>query len=163
MAQKPQYRLQTLLEMREREEKEAKDRLALKRRALAEEQRLLDEMHQYHEQMKADRAARAAEIDQKMSSGEIGVDAYLGAQRYLERLDNEIEEYEAEIRQQDKKVAFAEQEVEWAMTDLTEATQKLKALEKHKEKWEEEVKKELAVKEEMVQDEIAQTVFRFRK
>ena len=39
----------------------------------------------------------------------------------------------------------------------------LKALEKHREKWEENIKRERAMKQEEAQDEVAQTVFLGRR
>ena len=45
-----------------------------------------------------------------------------------------------------------------ARQGLAEASQELKALEKHKEKWEKEQKRKKQLKEEELLDELAQTI-----
>ncbi len=160
---KPKYRLQVLLDLRERNEKEKKDQLAEAKKVLFKEQQKAEELRKQHQEMKDNRAAKQEEILQKMQNGELGVNDYLNAERYLERLDQEIEDFKAVIKEQDKKVIFAEQEVEWAQEELLKATQEFKALQKHKEKWEAAIKKEMQAKEEMQQEEISMTLHLFRE
>ncbi len=68
-----------------------------------------------------------------------------------------------EIESQKKVVRQREQDVEGARLDVMKATQELKTLEKHKEKLEDEWKKEQAAKEEDMLDELGQTIFRARQ
>jgi flagellar export protein FliJ len=157
----PTYRLQTLLELRERTEKEKKDQLTEAKKKLRQEQQKAEDLRKEHQAMKDNRKAKEDELFAKMQSGELGVKDYNMGERYLKRLDREIEEFINVIKEQDKKVAFAEQEVEWCQEELIKASQELQALEKHKEKWLAEYKKEMAAKEEMAQEEIATTLFLF--
>ena len=63
------------------------------------------------------------------------------------------------IEGQKSVVAQRQDDVERARQELIVANQELKALEKHKEKWADEVKKARASREEDTMDELAQTVF----
>jgi len=158
----PKYRLQVLLDLRERAEQEKKDQLANTKKILFGEQQKAEELRKQHQEMKDNREAKKEENVQKMQNGELGVNEYLNAERYIERLDQEIEDFKGVIKEQDKKVIFAEQEVEWAQEELIKATQEYKALQKHKEKWEAAYKKERKAKEEMQQEEISMTLHMFR-
>ena len=159
---KPKYRLQTLLEIRERTEKEKKDQLAEAKKIHRQEQQKAEDLRKEHQEMKDRRVAQAEENARKGQSGEMGIEKFLAAERYVKRLDQEIEDFKSVIKEQDKKVIFAEQEVEWATEELIKATQEYKALEKHKEKWETQYKKEMQAKEELKQEEISMAMFLFR-
>ena len=152
---KPQYRLQTLLEIRERTEKEKKDQLADSKKNLQKEQQKADDLRKEHQEMKDRRTAQMQENSRKMQSGEMGIEKFLAAERYVKRLEQEIEDFKSVIKEQDKKVIFAEQEVEWATEELIKATQEFKALEKHKEKAREEHFEEEKMMELKKLDEVA--------
>ena len=83
----------------------------------------------------------------------------VGANVYIERLKEQEEAQENAIEGQKQVVLQKKDEVEEARKGVMLATQDLKALEKHREKWAAEVKKDLEAKEEAVMDEIAQTIF----
>lgn len=158
-----QYRLQTLLEIRERTKREKEEALAEVKKILALEQQKLDDLRKQLQDMRDTRENKQQELMQKTQSGELGINGYLQSERYLKRMDKEIQEFEEnDIREQEKRIIFAEQEVEWAFEEMIEAMQEYKALEKHKEKWEEEIKKERKAKEAEQQEEIATTIFTFR-
>jgi flagellar export protein FliJ len=157
------YRLQTLLEIREKEKKAKEEELAKAQQNLRMEQQKLEELRKQVQDMRDMRASKHQEFVEKTSTGELGIQGWVSAERYLKRVDKEIEEFEeTEIKEQQKVIAFAEQEVEWAYEEMLEALQAYKALEKHKENWQEEYKKEMAAKEELKQEEIAQAIFTFR-
>ena len=67
--------------------------------------------------------------------------------------------YRMEIEKQQDAVRAAERVVEDKKKAMIEATQQFKALEKHKEKWTAEVKREMQIKEEDNLEDIAQTIF----
>ncbi len=159
----PTYRLQTLLDLRERTEKEKKDALAEAQKKHRQEQQKADDLRKQDKQMRETRKQKEDELFFKMQAGELGVKDYNMGERYIKRLEREIEEFQGVIKEQDKRVIFAQQEVDWCQEELLKATQEVKALEKHKEKWLEEYKKEMAAKEELAQEEIATTLFLFGK
>jgi hypothetical protein len=159
-----EYRLQVLLDLRERAKKQKEEELAEAKKRLHVEQQTLEDLRKQHQQMIEAREAKQKELMLKTQKGELGIDGYLQAERFLKRRAREIQEFEDnDIKDQKKKVIFAEQEVEWANEEMLKALQEYKALEKHKEKWEEERKKERASKEELQEEEIAMTIFTFKK
>ena len=134
------YRLQTLLEIRERAEEEAKQVFAEAMSQLHREQQLLQEMKDELERMIEDRKRR----------------------RFIDRLKEKESEQKGVIDGQRENVREAEKQVKRAQDALIAATQDLKALQKHKEKWQEAVKRERALKEADMLDEIAQTIYQQR-
>lgn len=153
------YRLQALLGIRERAEEQAKEVFANASNALAREKKTLQELEDELQRMIDDRKRRREEYSQKLASGEMKVTDQSSAYRYIERLKEREAEQQAKIDGQREQVREAEKVLKRAQDALILATQDLKALQKHKEKWWEEVKKERAIREEDNLDEIAQTIF----
>lgn len=155
----PKYRLQTLLEIRERAKKEAEEAFAYAMQMLAEEQARLAEEEENLERMIADRHRRREEYARQLASGEMKITDQSNAYRYIERLKEKEVDQQTVIDAQKEQVREAEKEVKRAQDALIEATQEMKALEKHKEKWAEEVRRERMMREEGVMDEIGQAIF----
>jgi flagellar export protein FliJ len=153
------YRLQTLLGIRERAEEAAKEVFANAMNALAREQKAQADMEDELQRMIADRKRRREEYSQKLASGEMKITDQSAAYRYIDRLKEKEAEQAAKIDAQKEVVREAEKAVKRAQDALIVATQDLKALEKHKEKWIEEVKRDRAMREEDQMDEIGQTIF----
>jgi flagellar export protein FliJ len=159
----PAYRLQALYDIKERAEEAAKDRFAKAQLALREQERLLQEYKDELERMIEDRKRRREDYSQKLASGEMKITDQSGAQRYIERLKEKEKEQEFKIEAQRENVRNAEKDVKRAQDALIVATQDLKALQKHKEKWLEAVKKERQQKEEDNLDEIGQVIFNSKR
>jgi flagellar export protein FliJ len=159
----PQYRLQTLYEIKERKEKEAKDAFAAAQAALRQQEKLLEDMKAELERMIQDRHRRREEYSQKLASGEMKITDQSAAYRFIERLKEKEKEQELKIEGQKEQVRFAEKEVKRAQDAFIVATQDLKALQKHKEKWLADWKKEMAMKEEDVMDEVGQVIFNAKR
>lgn len=155
----PPYRLQALLGIRERAEEAAKEVFANAMNALARERKLQQEMEDELQRMIEDRKRRREEYSQKLASGEMKVTDQSAAYRFIERLKEKEAEQSARIDGQKEQVREAEKALKRAQDALIVATQDLKALQKHKEKWEEEVKKDRMMREEDMMDEIGQTIF----
>lgn len=165
MAKMPQYRLQTLLEMRERAEEEAKNAFADAMNQLHQEEAFLKELQEELERMVEDRKRRRQEYADKLASGEMKITDQTAAYRFIDRMKEMEQEQQGRIDAQREAVREAEKVVKRAQEALVVASQELKALQKHKEKWAEQVKKERQAKEEAAMDEIGQTIFQqnFRK
>lgn len=159
MAVKPDYRLQALVTLRERRKEEAERFLGVKLAELAAEQKRQKEMEEELERMIAKREAKMREYAEKSMKGMMAAQEVVGANVYIERLKEQEEAQENAIEGQKQVVAQKHDEVDEARKQVVLATQNLKALEKHKEKWALEVKKEQEAREEAVMDEIAQTIF----
>lgn len=159
----PQYRLQTLYEIKERKEKEAKDAFAAAQAALRQQEKLLEDMKAELERMIQDRHRRREEYSQKLASGEMKITDQSAAYRFIERLKEKEKEQELKIEGQKEQVRSAEKDVKRAQDAFIVATQDLKALQKHKERWLADWKKEMAMKEEDVMDEVGQVIFNAKR
>jgi flagellar export protein FliJ len=115
------------------------------------------------ERMIEDRKRRREEYSRKLASGEMKVTDQSSANRFLDRMKEKESEQKDRIEAQREQVRHAEKDVKKAQDALIEATQALKALQKHKENWEKEVKKERAAREEDNLDEIGQVIFNQRR
>lgn len=159
MPPKQTYRLQALVEIRERAKEQAEQHLGQCMQELKAEQERQREMEKELERMIARREAKKREYAEKAMRGEMAAQGAITANLYIERLKEQEALQENAIEGQKNVVAQKEDAVQAARQELVTATQELKALEKHKEKWAEEIKKELEAKEAEALDEIAQTVF----
>lgn len=157
-----EYRLKTLLEMRERAEEAAKEVFARAMAQLRQEEQRLKDLEEELERMIEDRKRRRAEYAQKLATGEMKVTDQASAYRYIERLKEKESEQKGRIDGQREHLREAEKVVKRAQDALIQATQDLKALQKHKEKWQEELKKARQQREEDNLDEIAQTIYTFQ-
>ena len=155
----PPYRLATLVTLRERAKEAAEQALATELGALKKAQDQLEALRLELVRMEERRAElRRAYMDKAMA-GEVGAQQAVQHNTYIEHF-KDLEKRQAEaIVEQEDVVKEHEALVAAARTVLVNKTQELKALEKHREKWLEEVKKEIAAKEELVMDDIAQTIF----
>jgi flagellar export protein FliJ len=157
------YRLQALMEMRERAEEEAKQVFADAQAALREQEQVLANMEQELQDMIEDRLRRREEYSQKLASGEMKITDQSSAYRFLDRLKEKEQDQRYKIEGQKEVVRQAEMDVKRAQDQLILATQDLKALQKHKEKWEKERKKLRQAREEDQMDEIGQVIFNQNK
>ncbi len=155
----PVYRLQALYDIKERKEQDAKEAFAAAQQALRDQQKLQKDMEEELQRMIEDRHRRREEYSQKLASGEMKVTDQSSAYRYIERLKDKEKEQEFKIEAQKEQVRNAEKELKRSQDALIVATQDLKALQKHKEKWLTDWKKEVAMKEEDNLDEIGQVIF----
>lgn len=159
MPKQPDYRLQVLFNIREQEKEQAEEVYAEKKRAVVEQERIRDEMKQKLRDMVAMREAKRLEYAEKMRSGELKITQIQANDRHIERLKHQEQAYQVEISRQEERVQEAQAVADEAMQDMLKATQEFKALEKHKEKWLKQVKREQALKEEDALEDIAQAQY----
>ena len=154
----PAYRLQTVLEMRERAEDAAKDAFAAAMRALAEAQAEQKRMEEDLQTRKRERAEKIANYLQDALKKGAGANGMQNLSRFEQRLREEEAQLAAEIEQHKEVVAQKKLEAEQKRHELAEASKEKKAIEKHKEKWAKQVKHERDVREELNQEEIGNTL-----
>lgn len=159
MAKLPPYRLQALFDIREKAKDEAEEHYAEKKKAVAKEQKKLDDMKQQLRDMAAMREQKKLEYVEKMRAGELNVNQIQGNDRHIEKLKQEEQAFGVEIQRQGERVNEAQAEADEALEAMVLATQELKALEKHKEKWIKQIKREQTLKEEDQADDIAQAQY----
>ncbi len=150
----PPYRLQTLLEMREAAEEEAKQAFSAAMRALTVEQVALKKLEEDLERRKAERKAKVqAYMEEVMKRG-----VYATGMTQMNRFEQKLKDDEAQvgldIERQKEAVRQAELLVETRRFEMAEAAKDKKAIEKHKETWTKETRKIRQDKEEMNQEEI---------
>jgi flagellar export protein FliJ len=158
MAKLPPYRLQTLLQIRERAEEDAKNAFAAAMAQLNREKKLLQDLEDELQRMIEDRKRRRKEYADKLASGEMKITDQSSAYRFIDRMKEMEQEQQGRIDAQRESVREAEKVMKRAQDALVKATQDLKALQKHKEKWEEEIKREMGLKEQDMLDDIGQTI-----
>jgi flagellar export protein FliJ len=160
----PTYRLQTVLEMRERAEEAAKQAFGEATRALAKAQAELERLEADLVKRREERRAKvAAYLDEIMAKGATGPTALTRMQRFEERLKAEEAEVALEIERQKDVVKTAQEHVELKRQEMAEAAKEKKAIEKHKEKWAAEVKKTRDDREQLAQEEIGSALFLARQ
>ena len=159
VAKKPDYRLAALFGIREKAKKESEDVYAQRQRDLANEQKKLDEMKQKLKDMEQHRRDKKEEYSEQMRSGALNITKITNNDRHIERMKQEEQAYMVEIQRQAESVQEAELEVEKAKEIMLDKTKDFKALEKHKEKWLLEVKREAQIKEEEEVEDISQAQY----
>ena len=159
MANGPAYRLQVLFEMREKAKDESEEIYAEKKRAVVVEEKKLEEMKLHLKEMVQKRQDKKTEYAERTRRGEYTINQIQGNDRHIEKLKQQEAAYQVEIDRQQERVAEAERIAEEAMQYMIKCTQDYKALEKHKEKWAKQVKREAAAKEEEAVEDIAQAQY----
>lgn len=159
MAKTPAYRLQVVFEMREKKKREAEEIYAEKKKIVIAEQKKHDEMKEKLKQMVQMRQDKRIDYAERTRRGEFTVMQIQGNDRHLERLKQTEAAYQVEIDRQGERVQQAERVAQEAMKDVVKTTTDFKALEKHKEKWLKQIKKEQMMKEESAAEDIAQAQY----
>ena len=159
----PDYRLQTLLDMRERAKEEAEQAFAEAMQQLHKEQQALKELEADLEKRKLERKAKVAAYLQDVMKKGVQAGGLNSLNRFEDRLKDEEAQVALEIDRQKDVVRQAEKNVEEKRFAMAEAAKELKAIEKHKEKWTKQVKQERAAREELAQEEIGNALFLARQ
>jgi flagellar export protein FliJ len=150
----PPYRLQVLLDIRIKAEEAAKDAFADALKAADKEKKQLVSMNEQLARMKVERKAKVQAFLQEMSAKGGGISGFQQMGRFEQRLKDEEAQYALDIERQKEVVTQAEALVEQRRMEMAEAAKEKKAIEKNKEAWAKQVKKERADKEEANQEEI---------
>jgi flagellar biosynthesis chaperone FliJ len=159
----PPYRLQVLLEMRERAKEEAENAFSDAVKALEKEKAELKRLEEDLAKRKAERKQKVkAYLDQVMAKG-AGINGLTMMNRYEERLKDEEAQVALEIERQKEAIKVAERLVEQRRREMAEAAKELKAIEKHKETFQKQVRAERQAREELNQEEIGNTLFLMRQ
>ncbi|WP_309889454.1 flagellar assembly protein FliH [Archangium sp.] len=159
----PPYRLQVLLEMRERAKEEAENAFSDAVKALEKEKAELKRLEEDLAKRKAERKQKVKEyLDQVMAKG-AGIKGLTMMNRYEERLKDEEAQVALEIERQKEAIKVAERLVEQRRREMAEAAKELKAIEKHKETFQKQIRAERQAREELNQEEIGNTLFLMRQ
>ncbi|MDY7225534.1 flagellar assembly protein FliH [Hyalangium rubrum] len=159
----PPYRLQTLMEMRARAKEEAEQAFSEALKALEREKAEQKRLEEDLERRKAERKQKVmAYLNEVMAKG-AGINGMNMMSRFEQRLKDEEAQVALDIERQKEVVKVAERTVERKRELMAEAAKELKAIEKHKETWQKQVKHERQQREELNQEEIGSALFQARQ
>ena len=96
-------------------------------------------------------------------AGAMNAQSMMAAQTWMKKLEEREDIQKRSIENQQKEVTRHETLVEIARETLAKSAAEVKAIEKSKEKWEEQRKREAQSKAEAAMDEITQALFQRRK
>ena len=157
------YRLQIVLDKRQKAKEDAEKLLGEAQKALEEERKKEEQCVQAVADAKKRKADAKAELNQKILEGKLSVEKIRMGKDHLKSLDFEIKKAEQKLEEQRVKVKEAENFVEQRRSELIEKTKDFQAIEKHKEKWTQNLKKEQDNAEQNEQEEIGNVLFLARK
>lgn len=153
------YRLQSVMDARERAKRDAARALALRRAQLEDaEEELARRTAAVEECRRQQRDARAKMLEE----GARGAEArrLVEYRTHLSDLRAREGELVDAVNQQRSAVARAEREVEAALANLAEASKEFSVVEKHREHWREDRRRDATRREQKLGDEVASTLRR---
>jgi flagellar export protein FliJ len=159
----PPYRLQVLVEMRERAKEQAEQAFSDAIKALEKEKKELQRLMEDLERRKRERKAKVAAYLQEVMAKGAGINGLNMMGRYENRLKDEEAQVALDIERQKEAIKVAEKLVEQRRREMAEAAMELKAIEKHKETWQKQIRAERQAREELNQEEIGNTLFLMRQ
>ena len=156
----PKYPLQVVLDKRRRLEDKAKDFLKKRREELEIEIKKLEKLQQELKLIKQ----KQEETRQQLLSlpPNVAIKDIQSLQSYLKKLKYDEQKQLEKIMLQKKEIQKAEQRVQEAKKALLDAMKAVKAVLQHKEKWEKEIKRERAKKEQKLQNEIGNVLYIYK-
>ncbi|AFE06487.1 flagellar assembly protein FliH [Corallococcus sp. CA054B] len=159
----PPYRLQSLLDMREKAKEEAEQAFSDSVKALAKEEQEQARLEAELERRRKERKAKVQEYFQQIMAKGAGINGMNMMGRFEERLKDDEAQVALQIEHQKEVVRTAARLVEQRRMLMAEAAKELKAIEKNKEKFVKQVKKERQDREELQQEEIGSALFLARQ
>jgi flagellar export protein FliJ len=153
------YRLSALFDIRKRAKQKAeeafvraKHRMESEERTLSHMKKTLKDMISVKEQKRFDYATAANQGRQTIGTMNL-------ASLHIKSLEEKEKAFQSRIDNQRSVLETAKKEVLNAQGKLTKASQELKALEKHKEKWDKVQRREIDKRDVETADDVAQTQF----
>jgi len=159
----PKYRLQIILDKRKKTKEDAEKLLAEAQKALEAERTKEEQCVQGVKDAKQRKEDAKVELNKKILEGELSIEKIRMGKDHLKSLDFEIIKAEEKLEQQRERVKEAEAFLEQRRSELIEKTKDFQAIEKHKEKWAQNLKKEIEAAEQNEQEEVGNVLFVQRK
>lgn len=159
----PPYRLQVLLDMREKAKEEAERAFSDAIKALEKEKQEQVRLEAELDRRRKERKAKVAEYFQQLMAKGAGINGMNMMGRFEERLKDDEAQVALQIEHQKEVVRTAARLVEQRRMLMAEAAKELKAIEKNKETFQKQVRKERQEREELNQEEIGNALFLARQ
>ncbi|HVF55257.1 MAG TPA: flagellar FliJ family protein [Pyrinomonadaceae bacterium] len=151
---KKNYHLQSVMNARERAKQEGARIVAARRAQLADAEAELAR-REGEVLLCRERQAEAGDRMLQEARGGAGASQLVGHRTYLADLRRLEEELAAAVAQQQTVVARCESDLEIALEGLRETSKEFRVIEKHREHWHEEQRRETARREQKLNDELA--------
>jgi flagellar export protein FliJ len=157
MMPKNKYKLQPVLDVRDRAKQEASRVVAARRAKVAEAEAELARREQSLADCHAQQETAQAKMMQEIGSG-AEAHQVVTHRTHLADLRRVEEELKQQIEQQKQVVARADSELETSLAALIEASKELRVIEKHREGWSERTRLEGQRREQKLSDEIGSII-----
>lgn len=159
---KARYRLQALLNIKQRVKDKAESALAAAIKRLVEAREKLKKLQKEKEEI-----IKKWEESRKKMVREFGEGSMIGEGNvhinYMRKLKEDEEEKQEEIEDQEDVIKEAEEGVKSARRDYIDACKELRMMEKHKKLWEKKEKTKITKREEKEMDELGNTIHQLRR
>ena len=153
MSSKNRYRLQPVLDVRDRAKQEAAQRVAARRAQLAVAEAELARRQHLVARCRADQAlAQQRMMDQAVKG--IEASKMVLHRTHCAGLKEREQELLGEVERQQSIVRQAEEDLENAITAFVEASKEVQVIEKHRQSWRERTRRESVRHEQRLNDEI---------
>jgi len=156
---KPKYRLQPVLDVRDKAKQTAALLVATRREQLADAEAKLLRRKQA---LSACRQRQELAQEKMLKDLERAVEAHklVTHRTHLADLRRMEQELIAKVEEQRRAVVSAEAEVEKALTALIEASREVQVIEKHRETWRQRTRREEQIRDQKIGDEIGAITYR---
>lgn len=152
------YRLQPVLDKREKKKKDAEKILADARAEVERQKQILKQREEDIEKAIQKKDKYTVDLRTKMDAG-METGKITAGKAYIEVLKQNVVTAQKKAEEQKKVVESAEKKVQAAVAGVAEATKEMKVIEKHKENWQDTERREAEEKEDKEQEEVAQSMY----
>jgi flagellar export protein FliJ len=150
------FRLQTLFNLRERARKEAQEALFAAQQELRRKQEELDKLKTELSEKVTLRDQRRSQYAEQTASGSSTIHNIHIQERHIYALRDKEERVKVSIEEQNSVVETSQRVAQARHLEMLNANREFKSIEKLKERWAMELKKQVERKEEEATDEISQ-------
>jgi len=160
---KEKYRLQPLLDVKERHKRQTEIALSKAFSELKAEQQKLVKLEAEKQEIVEKRLQTRREMSEMVSMGESRVSDSHTRLAFLKKLAEDEEKKDEEIVEQKEAIKRAEEKLAQAKRDYIDACKEVKIMEKHKELWQKKVKQKLEYQEAKMMNELGNVIHQIRK
>ncbi len=161
MEEQQGYPLEQLAIIKQKKLDEAEKTLREKKALLEKEQQKLVQVEKERDEVKEHRFAKLTQLRAKMDEGAPS-DKIQQMRYYLKVVDEKLHAKEQKVKEQQKQVDNATQQVEAARLDLIKKQQNVEKIQMHRKEWEKEMKAIEEYKESVETDEMG-SILHIRK
>jgi flagellar export protein FliJ len=162
MAKKEKYRLETMLQVRLRNKRNAEIELGKALKVLKDEEARLRDLEEEKQDIVRRREDSRRDHSLKVASGESRISESHSHMNFIKKLQEDEDKKDKEITQQQGVVKQAEQKVALKKRDYIVACKEVKIMEKHKELWKKKLKVQLEKEEAKVMNELGNVLHTLR-